>query len=535
MSDFTFKVVADASDADKSIEEVTRSLDKLATDARGAGVTLSRTFDRVADDATDAAKAIRNTGLALDTIGLGAQNQVGRLARLEDSFQRLTGRIGAGIGAIDDFAKKLAPWNQVMELGGKALNFVNDGLEAYAKTSPQAAAEVASLTKEFGNLKQSVMAAVGELAVMTLKAIPSIDELKKQIRGLPGVFEDAVKNYNAWNAATSDFKNLQFERTLDDLIAKLPKVADETKKAAAATREHAEALSLETRILQGLDEPFDSAMARARALNNLFNDGLLTLPEWNTEMGKVRDTLIEMGKIEPTSIAALGSVAPIPGVAEMRTPGQGGGVDFDATKENLRLAREGIAEMQAALDKLNADKARAEFQSLGQSLRPVADSLIDMFKAWDFSAQKLSDTLKDVAIQILKVSAIRALGGAGATGGAGVLVGLLGGANGFDYLSSSKALQLPGFAYGGDMVMGGSGGTDSKIAMWRMTPGESLHVRTPEQRRQAAAQAAPVSAGPTEVHVHMQNDRRDLVEGLDSREGQRVIARLDRRMGSRRR
>lgn len=42
------------------------------------------------------------------------------------------------------------------------------------------------------------------------------------------------------------------------------------------------------------------------------------------------------------------------------------------------------------------------------------------------------------------------------------------------------------FAHGGTARVGGSGGTDSKLAVLKVTPGEDITVRTPAQQRAGA-------------------------------------------------
>jgi len=178
---------------------------------------------------------------ALDTIGLGANAQVGKLTRLNSAFQGFTGMIGQGIGAIDNFAKTLGPWNQALELGGKAIKFLGDGMDAYAKTSPAAAAEVAKLTKEFTDLKSAVMAAVGEMTVGILKPIPSIQELERQLRGVEGAVMDAFKSYDSWNGTTKvDIGTLlttstRFTTALEEQAKKTKAAAEEQKKLADET------------------------------------------------------------------------------------------------------------------------------------------------------------------------------------------------------------------------------------------------------------------------------------------------------------
>jgi hypothetical protein len=128
---------------------------------------------------------------AFDTIGLGADKQVGRLQKLSSGFQSFTGKIGQGIGAIDNFAKTLGPWNQAMELGGKAIAFADAGLEAFSKTSPQAAAEVKRLRDDFTSAKDAAMEFTGAVVIAATKPLMSLKELETQIRGVTGAFQDA--------------------------------------------------------------------------------------------------------------------------------------------------------------------------------------------------------------------------------------------------------------------------------------------------------------------------------------------------------
>ena len=50
--------------------------------------------------------------------------------------------------------------------------------------------------------------------------------------------------------------------------------------------------------------------------------------------------------------------------------------------------------------------------------------------------------------------------------------------------------QTPGFAFGGDFTVGGSGGTDSQMVAFRATPGERVSVRTPTQDRDESRTAS---------------------------------------------
>ena len=51
--------------------------------------------------------------------------------------------------------------------------------------------------------------------------------------------------------------------------------------------------------------------------------------------------------------------------------------------------------------------------------------------------------------------------------------------------------QTPGFAFGGDFTVGGTGGTDSQLVAFRATPGERVSIRTPTQERDESRTAGP--------------------------------------------
>lgn len=111
-------------------------------------------------------------------------------------------------------------------------------------------------------------------------------------------------------------------------------------------------------------------------------------------------------------------------------------------------------------------------------------------------------------------------GAAGPDGAAiGGLFGALGFSTGGDATYSGGRLMrsFPGAAMGMDAMLTGAGPTDSKLVGIRMTPGETLHVRTARQNREAA-QSSNV---PMTVNNIIQQDHRALLPILGSPEGQR--------------
>lgn len=200
----------------------------------------------------------------------------------------------------------------------------------------------------------------------------------------------------------------------------------------------------------------------------------------------------------------------------------------DLITKNGEVVNQALDE-QAKRQAENAERVR---EAWAAAAGQIGADLIRGLAAGDLKVDQLIEKAALLAIQL----AATQIGGPGGAFIGALTSGLGGGANGFDYLTSSAWRQRPGFASGGDAILQGVGGTDSVGVAFRMTPGESLHVRTPSQRRDALEAAA---GGQTHVTVrpiiNLQNDRRDLVQGMDSRDGERILVKLDRKLGNRRR
>jgi hypothetical protein len=148
---------------------------------KGANQDLLKMKIALLELATSSEKAKTNVGKAFDMIGLGAPPALTKLQKLSMGFHGFTDAIGHGVTAVDKFAKGLAPWNQALELGGKAIKFADEAMGEFAKTSPKAAAEVEKVRERFGDLKDSAMSAAGALTVALLKPLPSAEELRKKL------------------------------------------------------------------------------------------------------------------------------------------------------------------------------------------------------------------------------------------------------------------------------------------------------------------------------------------------------------------
>lgn len=171
----------------------------------------------------------------------------------------------------------------------------------------------------------------------------------------------------------------------------------------------------------------------------------------------------------------------------------GGANPWDAAADKNT---ESIQRQQAALDALEGAASMA------------GDALVDAFMGADVSAKELIKTITTM----LAKQALGALIGAGfsALAPTPAVPKLGGGRTGFDAMTpGGTAPFLPGFATGGDMLVGGSGGPDTKIAAFKVSPGESIHVRTPQQRD--TAQAAQGGGGARAVTINLNGTGRDAI------------------------
>jgi tape measure domain-containing protein len=150
-------------------------------------------------------------------------------------------------------------------------------------------------------------------------------------------------------------------------------------------------------------------------------------------------------------------------------------------------------------------KAAQEVQEAWASgLGSIAGELIQMTAAGDVSFDKLAKQLAILAIQMAAMQ----MGGPG-----GAFLGQL----------------VGGFAHGG-IIHEGNGGTDSQLVAFRKSPNERVTIETPEQQRTGSLRGS--GSGMPAIHIHMANDRRDLVSAMDSREGAAMQVNLRRRFGT---
>ncbi len=294
-------------------------------------------------------------------------------------------------------------------------------------------------------------------------------------------------------------------------MAKITKIAqDAFKEKTKAVRAHAVELSAYAKLVEEINAPEREAIQRYNLLGQAFMNRAISQERYNEEIKKTRDLLIDIGKIEVKSVTS-GLGTPTDPTAGINTEAL-----VQRTQQVDHLTAAWHREIEANR------KANEEMLKLGQTLRPVGDALIGMLRDGEFSAQKLEEALADVAIELLKMAAIQALGGVGGGGSGALLSGLLGAAHGGNFTAGS----LTGFAHGGT-------GTDSQIVAFRKSPNEtaSITVETPIQRKTGELRGG--GTGDVRIVNQYQDDPRAIRESLSGRAGERVIYNTMKRMPNR--
>jgi hypothetical protein len=152
--------VANVEQEKRALDDLIRKIDQLKGKEAQAADTREQHFDQLVLDLTRA-----NNGVEESVVHWGELN--------EKTF--------SFAGSMQKVAKTLAPWNQAVELGGKLIRGLSDGMDAYAATSVTAAKEVAKLKKEFEGYRDAVMQNVGALAVELLKPAYAYEEQTKAL------------------------------------------------------------------------------------------------------------------------------------------------------------------------------------------------------------------------------------------------------------------------------------------------------------------------------------------------------------------
>lgn len=299
-------------------------------------------------------------------------------------------------------------------------------------------------------------------------------------------------------------------------------------------------LTEEEKLVQALNKPMDDLIQRQQLLGLAYDDNKIHAFQYNIELEKVTESIeklnaaqmkLQMSAIDRT-FGGLGS-----GLAEM---GKHLGAEIGAYGPGINTAAEAIGS-EADKERIkNAEDMLKDYNKqveetkrvLEAGFRPLGEQLVKLAESGKFSWSEMTDSIISDLIRMeakwLEMKAI------------GFLQGEINGPSPADQATNAvESLNLLAFAHGGDVTIphaasgyagtvGGFGGTDSQLFMARVTPGEHVSIRTPEQM---AAQQQAAAPAPTYVNVGLLNDRDAMLRHMASPEGKRIIIDLIRQYG----
>jgi tape measure domain-containing protein len=372
------------------------------------------------------------------------------------------------------------------------------------------------LLTPFGTLEQSISRIANEVDALTRRW--SALEADKQRQGFVGLADG-----------------------ISDVIDEAKRYADVALHAAGVTDEWRVETEKDTKALR---DQRDAALSAAEALA-AFRNAKIDTDRYASVRGDMSFNLDRGDSVTGGTMAAPDDA-------------------FNALAENRRRSDELNQQMLEGLAAARQKRLEEEAKANAELVKKAKEAAQETKEAWAAGLGEIGGSflkaaadgkqswhdmteqmIRDLTRLAIKMAIMRLASGGGSGAVAGqFLGGLAGGAHGFDYVANSSALQLPGFAHGGDMVMGGGGGVDSHVAAFRVSHGESVHVRTGEQRladqqwardaNQAMRTMAGGGTGPTRVNVIVQNDPREVTAVMGTYEGKRAIARVDRSFARRR-
>lgn len=500
-------IVAEA--LEKSLGVNRAGLRKMAEEGKITTAVIVEAFEKAKNDID---KGFGNT---IPTIG--------------QQFQALKNDIAVGamtaLASVGPVVKKMTA---DMEASVRAQREgIITGTTGYAELIKQGknAAEIAGA---FGDAQEAGMAAgrkaiedftrAGDIGVARYRqaiadfvASGSVEKIAAQTsaaaNAMTTAFEKATTALAGFGSAASEFAERAGQKGLFGAFAEKVDpwfvAPDLPNKIAKAKKE----ISEYEQLLIDLEKPAKDAAERGNLLGQAFMNQAISAERYAEEIFKVREQLVELGKIQVNSVTS-----PL-GTPTDPTAGIDTGKILAQHQQVAMWTDTAAARTQRWHEEMK--KTEEEAQALGRAFAPLKNTLSEMLIKWDFDAEKLLDTLSQIALKLLEMAAVEALTGGGFAGG------LLGAAHGGNFFAGPRALT--GFAHGG--------GTDSQIVAFRKSPNETAHIQvmTPIQEKEAIQRSSGERRGGGPSQFFLMDDPRAIVSELGTREGQAEMVRMRRK------
>lgn len=316
---------------------------------------------------------------------------------------------------------------------------------------------------------------------------------------------------------------------------------DLASRQIEADQKKVEIMRAEQSVTASLLGPQHAYQVQLEAIGDLLHNNYINADQYNQQVDKARAAYLSAADGTRT----FGELVEVAWTSAQESARKAG-VEVEKYQDVVMKTR--IQQIAAGEESKTFDgalesawlKARLEAESYGAVLAnqlvgdidKLNEAIVSMANggkvAWGEMVDSIIQDLEKLIIKQLEVLAVTALINAIApgAGSAATSSGATGGAIG----ALNDSLRGLGFATGGDLLVGGHGGTDSQIVAFRATPGEHVAIRTPQQYGQASA-GQQTSQAP--VHVHVKNinqmDPREVHAAMDTPAGEHIVVNIMRR------
>ena len=257
-----------------------------------------------------------------------------------------------------------------------------------------------------------------------------------------------------------------------------------------SVRKVSELEQAEKSILESLHGPSDRYNLDVAALGELLEHNKISIDEYITKLHELSDaytksdTALKMAALSARGgiTGELGYQVAAPQAGPTSLPYETAtGFAFPAEQQDPKKLTD---QWNKELAKYEQSVKKTE-ETLSKLFQPLVNGINQFFQTGQLNMKQLGasilDTIEQIIMKEAEMWAISRLAGALTPGMPNVF------ASGGPMSGSVFGALLggvPGFASGGDGVVGGSGGTDSQIFIARATPGEHYSFRTPHQMAQ---------------------------------------------------
>ncbi|MGE0402703.1 MAG: hypothetical protein AB7T06_38725 [Kofleriaceae bacterium] len=383
--------------------------------------------------------------------------------KLREEQEKLAKEYWDGVKAAEQKAKieaelasttaKLAEEAKLAAEREKTLREVmNASADAYRKATDRAMAYQDQLTKVNGALAIQIAMTSRLYGADPTASTPQSGDESTSVGAQRGLRDATIGAYAAdksYGATLVDLANAENKRTdrLRDLEQIMGDINVEAEVRNRAFKEYNETLKEGTKELDAqakAAKELAEEMAKLRLAAQLHVTGIsgAQFSAVRADIGEVERQIREEAGLRVFGAPTAGAFTPSSDLSLSVA---------DATK--LHEAQQEAARFQQTIDELNKNT----LASLQQMAQLVGDTLVDAFTSGEFAADKFFASLGSMAAK-------------------GLINNLIG--FGFAQLAPSP---VPGFASGGYIPPGGTGGTDSQLVAIRKSPWESVHINTPSQ------------------------------------------------------